>query len=573
MTSNDPIILDSTIKQRKEEVGSDFSEEDFFEIFTFDQLLKDYELSYEDLCYGKVGDGNNGGIDGFFFFINEELIKEEIDPTDFKRKPKLDLFIIQSKRSHTFSEDVFQKINTTIQDLFDLSKDMQKLVSFYNESIIEKASIFRNSYLSLASKHPKLNLNYFYASKGNKSEIHSKVKNEAKLVKDNTKKYFSGSKINLNFFGAKELLELSRIEKTYTLTLNFIENVLSKGEDNYVLLTNLEDYYNFATDDNSNIRNYIFESNVRDFQGYIEVNKDILQTLLKEKVLDFWWLNNGITILASKATVAGKTITLDDVQIINGLQTTKCICDYINFKNEKNQDLTEDEKKRSLLIKILIIDDDEARDKIIKATNFQTSIPPASLKATEKIHRDIEDYFKGQDLFYDRRKNYYKNIGKPANKIISIPLLAQSLNTIIRKEPHVSRARPSSLVKNKEIYNQLFNETISPETYLFCAQLVKKVESRFREQTEGYTSQEKRNLKFQIVLGIIIKSLNSKDYHIEDLKDIKINDIEKNLIDRTITEIIDLTRNYMKLSKLSLEVSSKSKELTEHILNTINLNK
>lgn len=567
MTSNDPIILDSTIKQKKDEIGSDFSEADFFEIFTSEQMLKNYELSYEDLCDGKVGNGNDGGIDGFYFFINGEYILEEIDPNNHKKKPILELFIIQSKRSLTFSEDAFQKINTTIQDLFDLSKDMDKLTSFYNEDLLEKAKIFRNSYLALASKHPLLRINYVYATKGNTSEIHVKVKNEAELVKANTIKHFSGSEVNYSFFGAKELLELSRVEKTYTLTLNYIESVLSKGEDNYVLLTNLEDYYKFVTDENNHLRNYIFESNVRDFQGYVEVNKDIIETLNHEKKLDFWWLNNGITILASKASVTGKTITLDDVQIINGLQTTNCIWQFFN----DNAYIADTEKNKSLLVKILIIDNPDSRDKIIKATNFQTSIPPASLKATEKIQRDIEDYFKTKDLFYDRRKNYYKNIGKAANKIISIPLLAQTVNSIIRKDPHASRARPASLLKNKETYDQLFNDTISPDTYLLCGQIIKKIESRFKDHLEGYTSQEKRNLKFQITMSIIAKLTEKINYHIEDLKDLTIDDLTNDNIDKITKEVIELTRNYMRDKSLSLEVSSKSKELTDYLLNNLEI--
>jgi hypothetical protein len=40
---------------------------------------------------------------------------------------------------------------------------------------------------------------------------------------------------------------------------------------------------------------------------------------------DFWWLNNGITILATSATMVGKTLHLEDIQIVNGLQTTETI--------------------------------------------------------------------------------------------------------------------------------------------------------------------------------------------------------------------------------------------------------
>jgi len=572
MRKNDSIILDITIKQKKDELASDYSDADFFEIFTFDQLLKNYELSYEDLCYGKVGQGDDGGIDGFFFFINGDLIKEEVNSEDFKRKPILDVFVIQSKRTATFTEDVFQNINTTVQNIFDLGKDMTCLASLYNSDLLERVNIFRNSYLNLVSKHPHLNIHYFYANKGDTSNIHIKIESEAKLVKENTKKFFSSSSVKLGFYGAKELLELSRIEKTYTLSLNYIESVLSKGKDNYVLLANLKDYYSFTIDEDSNLRTYIFESNVRDFQNYIEVNKDIRETLLSQTPLDFWWLNNGITILASKATVAGKTITLDDVQIINGLQTTHCIYDYFINKSQNKEELTDLDKTRSILIKIIIIDDDElARDKIIKATNFQTNIPPASLKATEKIHHDIEDFFKENDLYYDRRKNYYKNIGKPINKIVSIPYLAQCLNTILRKEPHVSRSRPASLAKNKEIYDQLFSETIRPSIYLFCARLFKKIEARFKEQLEDFTTQEKRNLRFHISMVVVMKYLKKQSYYVEDLKDIGINNITNELIDEAISEVVSLTRTFMTKRDLTLEVSSKSKDLSDYIKDKIEL--
>lgn len=569
MESNDSIILDSTITQRKNDVGNDYSDADFFEIFTSEQALKDYELSYEELDDGKIGGGDDGGIDGFFLFINGDYIVEKIDPADYKTKPLLNLFVIQSKQSPSFTEDVFQKINTTIQDIFDLSKDTNKLISFYNVNLLEKANIFRESYLSLASKHPILKITYIYASKGETYGINEKVHNEATLVVEKTKEKFTGAEVVIKFLGAKELLELSRIEKTYTLTLNFIENVLSKGEDNYVLLANLKDYFDFLVDKDGNLRKYIFESNVRDYQGNVEVNMDILKTLSSEKELDFWWLNNGITILASKASVTGKTITLDDVQIINGLQTTNCIWNHFNEKQKKYDTSSADEQNKSVLVKILIIDKDESRDKIIKATNFQTAIPTASLKATEKIQRDIEDYFKANDLFYDRRKNFYKNSGKSAAKIISIPLLAQSLNSIIRKEPHTSRARPASLLKSDEVYSQLFGEKLTPEIFLFCAQIIKKIQARIKEQLPNYTIQEKSNLRFQVLMATVIKLLKSKDYDIDNLKGLKIDDINIKLIDNATIEVINLTKTFAKTNSQSLEVLSKSKELTDYILQNI----
>ncbi|GAI16788.1 unnamed protein product, partial [marine sediment metagenome] len=66
----------------------------------------------------------------------------------------------------------------------------------------------------------------------------------------------------------------------------------------------------------------LFEANVRDYQGKVEVNKAIGNTLLSAYSEDFWWLNNGVTVVASQASLSGKTLVVEDPQIVNGLQTS-----------------------------------------------------------------------------------------------------------------------------------------------------------------------------------------------------------------------------------------------------------
>lgn len=406
MTSNDVIILDSILEQKKKQMANTLPDNDYFELFTFEQSLKNYDLSYDELLSGKTGGADDGGIDGFFIFINDELIDDDIDLGAFKKNPLLELYLIQAKRETSFSEKTFDRVIATTINIFDLTKDMVKLKSFYNSDLIDKATLFREAYLKLASLHPQLKIYYKYASKGDVTEIDSKVKNRAEILRKKIAEYFTGSASIIEFWGARELLDASRIEKSYTLQLTFQENYISRGENNYIVISSLLDYYNFVIDDNKNLRRYIFESNVRDYQGNVEVNKDIQNTLVSNDSLDFWWLNNGITILASHASIAGKTITLDDVQVVNGLQTTTIIYNYLRRKEPEEKD-----RKRSILVRIIVIDNSEMQDRIIKATNFQTAIPIASLRATDSIHRDIEDYFSSQGWFYDRRKNYHKNQG------------------------------------------------------------------------------------------------------------------------------------------------------------------
>ena len=87
----------------------------------------------------------------------------------------------------------------------------------------------------------------------------------------------------------------------------------------------------FASD-KGEIRNELFEGNVRDWAGDVIVNEAIRQTLetgIPEE--DFWWLNNGITILASGASIqGGHVLSVETPQIVNGLQTSRCIYNYLS---------------------------------------------------------------------------------------------------------------------------------------------------------------------------------------------------------------------------------------------------
>lgn len=57
------------------------------------------------------------------------------------------------------------------------------------------------------------------------------------------------------------------------------------------------------------MRKYLFDSNVRDYQNKTVVNKEIEDTIKTSTNIDFWWLNNGITIIAGKdSSQIGKKI-------------------------------------------------------------------------------------------------------------------------------------------------------------------------------------------------------------------------------------------------------------------------
>ena len=567
MANNEKFILNKILETDKQNFSPEISDSDYFEIFSFEQIMKNYDLSSDDLNDGNIDGGGDGGIDGFFTFLNGELLTEDTDFVNTKRNPKFEIFIIQAKTTDSFAELAVEHVTATIKHIFDLSKDVRDF-KLYNAQLIEKVEIFRNTFGKLLSLHPVLTIKFIYATKGNIQEIHPNVKKNAELLIIALKELFRNSTAEVEFVGAKELLDFYNIRKDYTLQIQFHENFISTAADNYIILSNLADFYKFVTDENHQLQRHIFESNVRDYQGDVEVNKDIFLTLQTVDNLDFWWLNNGITILASTASIAGKVITLDNVQIVNGLQTTMEISKY--FDEKGHYDDSQD-KKRSILVRIIVTDDTEIRDRIIKATNFQTRIPPPSLRATDKIQRNIETFFLTEGWFYDRRKNYYKNIGKPSLKIIGIPLLSQVLMAIILREPYQARSRPTALIKSEVDYNKLFNETTSPETYLLCAKIIKKIESSIRSKFPQHSLSSKASFKFHASMVLMIQLTKKKDYSLQQLSKSLYDLITDEMLSQCFDVTINSAQQFSRQTGWDLNRISKNKEFDEFLINAVRI--
>ena len=172
---------------------------------------------------------------------------------------------------------------------------------------------------------------------------------------------------------------------------------------------------------------------------------------------------------------------------------------------------------RNVLVRVIVPTAAESRDRIIKATNSQTAIPPASLRATDRIHRDIEQYLKTFTLYYDRRKNYYKNEGKLIEGIISIPQMAQAIMAIVLQRPDTARARPSSLIKKDDEYQRLFNASYPIEAYRTCAVIKKRVESYLIAHMDNLTSADRNNIRFYVAMVVPINALKKAKPSIEDI--------------------------------------------------------
>ena len=468
MADNNQIILQTLIEQNRTELYPELSVNDYFHLFVTEQVMKDMELSYDEIEEGIVDNGGDGGIDSIYTFVNQELVQRDSELIDAKRNAIIDVFILQSKNVNSFGETPIEKCNSSAIDIFDLNKSIDSLRSVYNSDLLANVEVFRKQYLHLASKFPILRFHYFYVTKG--TEIHPNVERKVEILVASIKGHFDKAEVNFDFITAKKLIDFSRKEQLRSKDVVLNDNPISTQDGGYIAIVPIKNYFDFITDDSNSLIRYFFDANIRDYQVNVDVNKAIRKTLISQDTKeDFWWLNNGVTITAIDATFASKKLHIEDPQIVNGLQTSFEIHKY--FTNNRI-----DNEERNVLLRVIKVQDEKSRLNVIKATNSQTNIPPASLRATDPIHRDIEDYLFSKGFFYDRRKNYHKNQGKPVSKIISIPYLAQIITGIFNQKPDYARARPSTLIKNNNDYKNIFNADLSLEMYHKGILIQKKVE-------------------------------------------------------------------------------------------------
>lgn len=525
MPNNDQILLSELLRQESENFQESLTESEFFEFYSANQLLKEFELSYDEVKSGIAGESMDGGADSIFVFVNGDLIKEDSDVKEkYKKNPDIELVVIQSKRENGFGEDALMKLSRLSKNLLDLDFDRNKFSGRYNEAVLAAFELFKNTYVALVTKRPSLKVSFYYATMG--SEVHTNVNQQADELVSDVLEMLPASKVSVDFIGAHELVSLSQERPNEVFRLPTVEAPLSTSEKVFIALTNIKDFYKFVSDEDGKLLRHIFESNVRDYQGKTNVNKEIQTTLVNSEGEEFWWLNNGVTILASDATTpGGKELIVHNPQIVNGLQTTSEIHRF--FTENPGRRGTE---VRSVLIRIIVPENEETRDKIIRATNSQTPIPKSSLRATDLIHRSIEDYFKPRSLYYDRRKNFYKNEGRKPKEIVSLPFLSQSLMSTLLQRPDSARARPSTLLEDDDSYGRLFHQNNSLNTYYTASSWGRGIELRLKE-TRKYETSEISDIKFYVLYYVTCTTLNTLYPNSAGFDSLEDNDLSTTVID------------------------------------------
>ena len=217
--------------------------------------------------------------------------------------------------------------------------------------MIEFFSKFKELYLKSAARFPKLEIRLYYACKGDVPPPGSKPVALAKSICNLLSERFAKTPISFDLVGAGELLELARRRPAAAFTLKLAESpVSSSREPGYIGLVRLVDFYNFISDEKGHLRQGLFEANVRDYQGTKCSNVEMQNTLRAKSAEDFWWLNNGVTIIASDAKEAARILAIENPYIVNGLQTSNEVFRYFSEGGSK-------EDNRNVLVRVIVTKD------------------------------------------------------------------------------------------------------------------------------------------------------------------------------------------------------------------------
>jgi len=284
--------------------------------------------------------------------------------------------------------------------------------------------------------------------------------------------------------------------------------------------------------------NKLFGLNLRYYVKNDKVDLGITETITKNKN-NFWYMNNGIIIIADKAEFNNNKIRLENFSIINGGQTTKMIGEstfdedfFLVCKLIVSGRLTEDEKISFI-------------STVADATNSQKQILPKDLIANRVEQRELKKQLQEANIFLEvkrgeRKPLYYKEKWQS----IKNEKLGQILLSFMYQKPGYARNQKKDILNTRKP-----NYSIIFEKGPYKTDLIKNLvilnyvyESKYMSKkiTQNDSKQNivvKRNSQMVSIslIGLLVKIIKQK---------IEVNEIKEGI--QNVTEefnVIDLISN------------------------------
>lgn len=524
----------------------DKDESSAFELFVASLVLKQVNPTESELISGITDGPCDGGIDAMYLVLNgNSVINDGIMPSLVKNLPKrsiLDLYVIQSKKSYKWDATVFQKMGSSLKLILSSTVNKKKLQNFpLNTRTVNLTMKLKRTRKQMMSLVPKINVHCIYASLASDANGVQQLRTVSTQLAESIKEQLPiDADIKAEYWGSEELYKVIGSETDFESMLTTQKTILRDG-DSFTALVTINDYLSFIRlPGNEIVNESMFTVNVRDYAGTgVRVNNAILNTLKNNSKARFWWLNNGITILADDFNDQSEfDWVITNPLVVNGLQTSYTINQAASEKLITNRRL-----KEPLLVRVIKNKLNSVREDIITGTNNQTVVNDIQLHANDDLQEHIERYLKVHGWYYERRKYQYRSqSGIPKSKIRTVTELSQAIIAYWLLLPDQARARPRSFLTHH--WNQVFNPEYSSETlelYLKAITVQQKVDDFLQSKQAKEISVDFMNNRFYLTACYSLQSSGAKS--ISEFNQRPVKALCDNPNDDDLTEIYKIITN------------------------------
>ena len=240
-------------------------------------------------------------------------------------------------------------------------------------------------------------------------------------------------------------------------------------------------------------QNRIFARNIRLDLGRSEINKEIENTI-KTDPKNFFYLNNGISIICDGYKFYKNRLKIFQCQIINGQQTTRALYNQPN-----------NSKKVDVLVRVIKVNRkigkyEELLSKIVCGTNRQNPISVSDLMSNDPKQVELKRNFKRKGYLYIRKKQTKRSArsnwhGKKWSAEIKKEDLAQYLGATQLNDPAFIRTTGKTSLFKRDTYQKLFNRN-DVEWYELHMYLGQFIEGIARNNINGIAKNRRKKAQW-----------------------------------------------------------------------------
>lgn len=330
-------------------------------------------------------------------------------------------------------------------------------------------------------------------------------------------------------------------------------------QDTLLGILKLRELTNFVTKN----RDYVFESNIRQWMQFkTTVNKGLRETL-QELPDKFFYYNNGITIVVNDfEELEDNSILLHAPQIVNGAQTSNSVLDHAKRTHNLEGSIT---------VTIIKAADEMDQNNITKYRNSQNAVRGKDLVSLMDFHKSIKSQMENLGYFYEIQAGSFDSktksqqaefVGDPTynkylpdnhKKVIVGKDAIQAFVAGLEQRPTEAYSSPAQFLPRGSKYDEVFDDKLKDDyRLLLYPYIVKEYAKKTLNYGKkgGHKTKRYATLFFVAVYFKILheKILFSKGDFKEDVsklepifKSVKLNQRILKLTDTVVTKFLEDT--------------------------------